>query len=93
MLGTRSGAPIAAAWAALKTIGRDGYDRMADAVMKTTAAMKSGIESIPGLKIIAEPVLSIFAFTSEKHDIYRIGDELARRGWNLDKLQFPSALI
>lgn len=92
MLGTRSGAPIAAAWAALKTIGRDGYDRMADAVMKTTAAMKSGIESIPGLKIIAEPALSIFAFTSEKHDIYRIGDELARRGWNLDKLQFPSAL-
>lgn len=92
MPGTRSGATIAAAWAALKTIGRDGYDRMADAVMKTTAAMKSGIESIPGLKIIAEPVLSIFAFTSEKHNIYRIGDELVKRGWNLDKLKFPSAL-
>ncbi|MCU0459367.1 MAG: aspartate aminotransferase family protein [Bacteroidales bacterium] len=77
---------------ALKTIGRDGYARMADAVMKTTEAMKSGIEAIPGLKIIAEPVMSVFAFTSEKHDIYRIGDELAKRGWNLDKLQFPSAL-
>lgn len=92
MLGTRSGAPIAAAWAALKTIGRDGYARMADAVMKTTAAMKSGIEAIPGLKIIANPAMSVFAFNSEKHDIYRIGDELAKRGWNLDKLQFPSAL-
>jgi sphinganine-1-phosphate aldolase len=36
MLGTRSGAPIAAAWAALKTIGREGYTRMAKAVMNTT---------------------------------------------------------
>lgn len=92
MLGTRSGAPMAAAWAALITIGRDGYVRMADAVMKSTSAIKSGIESIPGLKIIADPAMSIFAFTSEKHDIFRIGDELAKRGWNLDKLQFPSAL-
>jgi hypothetical protein len=36
--------------------------------------------------------MSIFAFTSAKHDIYLIVDELAKRGWNLDKLQFPSAL-
>jgi sphinganine-1-phosphate aldolase len=92
MLGTRSGAPIAAAWAALKTIGREGYTRMAEAVMNTTVKMKEGIEAIPGLTVISRPVMSIFAFTSAKHDIYRIGDELAKRGWNLDKLQFPSAL-
>lgn len=92
MLGTRSGAPMAAAWAAIRTIGREGYDRMAEAVMVSTARMKEGIEAIPGLKVMAKPVMSIFAFTSEKHDIYRIGDELAKRGWNLDKLQFPSAL-
>jgi glutamate/tyrosine decarboxylase-like PLP-dependent enzyme len=92
MLGTRSGAPIAAAWAALRTIGREGYMRMAEAVMKTTLRMKNGIETVDGLKVIAQPVMSIFAFTSVKHDIYRIGDELAKRGWNLDKLQFPPAL-
>ena len=83
---------MSAAWAAMKTIGRDGYVRMADRVMTTTARMRDGIESIPGLKVMGKPVMSIFAFTSERHDIYRIGDELAKRGWNLDKLQFPSAL-
>lgn len=92
MLGTRSGAPMAAAWAALKTIGMEGYVKMAEAVMISTAGMKEGIEAIPGLKVMAKPVMSVFAFTSEKHDIYRIGDELAKRGWNLDKLQFPAAL-
>ena len=92
MLGTRSGAPIAGAWAALKTIGRDGYMNMAEAVMNATGRIQAGIESIPGLKIIAKPVMSVFSFTSDRHDIYRIGDELAKRGWNLDKLQFPAAL-
>jgi glutamate/tyrosine decarboxylase-like PLP-dependent enzyme len=92
MLGTRSGAPIAAAWAALKTIGREGYIKMADAVMRTTGKMKSGIEDISGLKVIGQPVMGIFSFTSEKHDVYLVGDELAKRGWNLDKLQFPAAL-
>jgi sphinganine-1-phosphate aldolase len=92
MLGTRSGAPIAAAWAALKTIGRDGYMKMADAVMKTTQRIREGIESIPGLHIIGNPVMSVLSYTSDRHDIYCIGDELSKRGWNLDKLQFPSAL-
>ena len=92
MLGTRSGAPIAGAWAALKTIGRDGYMNMAEEVMNATGRIQAGIESIPGLKIIAKPVMSVFSFTSDRHDIYRIGDELSKRGWNLDKLQFPAAL-
>jgi hypothetical protein len=36
--------------------------------------------------------MSGFSFTSDNHDLYRVGDELAKRGWNLDKLQFPAAL-
>jgi sphinganine-1-phosphate aldolase len=92
MLGTRSGAPIAAAWTALRTIGRDGYLRMAEKVMNTTRKIQEGINAISGLKIIGNPAMSIFSFTSDKHDIYIIGDELARNGWNLDKLQFPPAL-
>ena len=92
MLGTRSGAPIAAAWTALKTIGRDGYLEMAGEVMQTTQRLREGIESVPGLKVIGKPVMSVFSFNSDRHDIYRIGDELAKRGWNLDKLQFPQAL-
>lgn len=92
MLGTRSGAPIAAAWAALKTIGGDGYLKMAEAVMNTTRRIQKGIESLPGLKVVSKPVMSVFSFISDRHDIFRIGDELSKRGWNLDKLQFPSAL-
>jgi sphinganine-1-phosphate aldolase len=92
MLGTRSGAPIAAAWAALKTIGMEGYLKMAQEVMSTTKKIQEAINSIPGLHVIGAPAMCVFSFTSEKHDIYLIGDELAAAGWNLDKLQFPPAL-
>jgi sphinganine-1-phosphate aldolase len=92
MLGTRSGAPIAAAWTALKTIGRDGYLKMAKEVMNTTRKIQEGIDAIPGMRVLGKPAMSVFSFTSDKHDIYIVGDELARNGWNLDKLQFPTAL-
>jgi sphinganine-1-phosphate aldolase len=92
MLGTRSGAPIAAAWTALKTIGMNGYLSMAKDVMNTTGKILEGINAIPGMRVLGDPAMSVFSFTSDKHDIYIIGDELARNGWNLDKLQFPPAL-
>jgi glutamate/tyrosine decarboxylase-like PLP-dependent enzyme len=92
MLGTRSGAPIAAAWTALKIIGMEGYLKMAQEVMATTNKIQDGITSVPGLHVTGEPAMCVFSFTSDRHDIYLIGDELAANGWNLDKLQFPPAL-
>lgn len=92
ILGTRSGAPIAAAWTALRAIGRSGYLAMAKEVMNTAKKIQEGISAIPGLRVIGNPAMSVFSFTSDRHDIYLIGDELARSGWNLDKLQFPPAL-
>lgn len=92
MLGTRSGAPIAAAWTALKVIGMEGYLKMAQEVMNTTRKIQDAINAIPGFRVLGEPAMSVFSFTSDRHDIYLIGDELAGNGWNLDKLQFPPAL-
>jgi hypothetical protein len=70
----------------------DGYLKMAGEVMNTTKKIQEGINSIPGFRVIGEPAMSVFSFTSDRHDIYLIGDELSRDGWNLDKLQFPPAL-
>jgi hypothetical protein len=36
--------------------------------------------------------MSVLAFTSTHGDIHQIGDELALKGWHLDRLQFPDAL-
>ena len=91
-MGTKSGGPAAGCWAIMNRLGREGYRSIADQVMKTTNHIKEGIRELNSLRIISDPEMSVFAFTSIKGDIFNIGDALESRGWHLDRLQFPDAL-
>ncbi len=92
MRGTRPGGAIAAAWAAMKALGFDGYMNLAKIVMDASKRLIEGINQIPELYIIGNPVISVFSFTSDKIDIYQLGDVLDKKGWHLDRIQFPNAL-
>ncbi len=92
MRGTRPGGAIAAAWAAMKALGFDGYMNLAKIVMDASKRLIKGINQIPELYIIGKPVISVFSFTSDKIDIYQLGDALDKKGWHLDRIQFPNAL-
>jgi glutamate/tyrosine decarboxylase-like PLP-dependent enzyme len=92
MRGTRPGGAIAAAWAALRALGIDGYSHLAKIVMDATKKLLKGIDDIPELYIIGKPVMSVFSFTSDKIDIYNLGDVMDKKGWHLDRIQFPNAL-
>ncbi|MFW9989933.1 MAG: pyridoxal phosphate-dependent decarboxylase family protein [Candidatus Odinarchaeota archaeon] len=92
MRGTRPGGAIAAAWAAIKHLGMDGYLKLAKRVMDTSKKLIEGINQIPELYIIGNPVMSVFSFTSDKFDVYYLGDILDKKGWHLDRIQFPNAL-
>jgi tyrosine decarboxylase MnfA len=92
MRGTRPGGAIAAAWAAMKHLGMDGYLNLAKIVMGASKKLIEGINEIPELYIIGKPVMSVFSFTSDKIDIYQLGDRMDKKGWHLDRIQFPNAL-
>ena len=92
MRGTRPGGAIAAAWAAMNSLGMDGYLKLAKIVMNTTEKLIEGINQIPELFILGKPVMSVFSFTSDKINIFHLGDILDKQGWHLDRIQFPSAL-
>jgi glutamate/tyrosine decarboxylase-like PLP-dependent enzyme len=92
MTGTRAGGSIAAAWAALNSIGEDGYMRLAESAMKTAKAIMEGVAGIKGLYVLGKPDMSVFAFASDILDIFALGDAMDRRGWHLDRQQFPSSL-
>jgi hypothetical protein len=36
--------------------------------------------------------MSVFSFTSDTIDIYNLGDLMDKKGWHLDRIQFPNAL-
>ena len=92
MAGTRPAGPIAAAWAILSHLGEEGYLDIAATVMETATRIREGVEAIDGVQILGDPAMSILAIGSDRLNVYEIGDELAGRGWYLDRQQFPPSL-
>jgi sphinganine-1-phosphate aldolase len=94
LLGTRPGGNIAAAWAAMQAMGKNGYLENARKIMDTTQQLIQGIESIEGLEIVGKPDMSLVAYrsTSKKIGIYAIGDQMEKRGWHIDRQQKPECL-
>jgi len=91
MEGSRSDGLLAATWASLVSVGREGYRAYAKRIFDTSAAMQDAVRSHDELGIMGEPTF-LFAFTSDEFDIYHVNDEMKRRGWRLNGLQYPNAL-
>ncbi len=92
MTGTRPGGAIAAAWAALNFIGMKGYCEKARICMETTQKLKNAIATIPDLRILSDPDMTIICLASDTVDIYEVADELGILGWVLDRQQLPPSL-
>ncbi len=92
MRGTRPGGPMAAAWTTFKLLGTNGYVKLAKIVMDASKKLMAGVEKIPELEILGKPDMSVFSFASDKIDVYQLGDVMDKKGWHLDRIQYPAAL-
>ena len=94
MQGTRAGGAVAAAWAAMKYMGEDGYMEMARSAMDTTRRYLEGVRSIPGLRVLGPPDATLVAIASDdpELDIYVVADLLEEKGWAPDRQQYPASL-
>lgn len=92
--GTRPGGPIAAAWAALLSLGEEGYLELTRRSLAATKKLKEGIARIDGVAVVGEPDATIlsFASTSPDVDIYAVADQLEDKGWRFDRQQGPPSL-
>lgn len=91
MEGSRSGGALASTWAAMVTIGREGYLRYAEAIFETADKMKDAVRSHPELTIMGQPTFC-FSFTSDVFDVYHINDFMRRKGWRFNGQQYPNAI-
>lgn len=89
LAGSRPGALSAACWAALLTMGEDGYLKASKAILETAGKVKAGIQEIPELRIVGEP-LWIFALASDSLNAYEVMDQMTHRKWNLNGLHHPA---
>lgn len=91
LAGSRSGGVSAACWAAMSSLGEEGYLKATRAILETAAALKAGIREIPELELVGDS-LFIPTFRSSTLDVYRILDGMTKRHWNLNGLHRPPAV-
>ncbi len=89
--GSRSGGLVAATWAAMVSLGEQGYLDIARGIFDTAARIRDGIRTIPELEVIGEPTFLV-AFKSPGLNVYHVNDALIAKGWRLNALQLPPAL-
>lgn len=88
ILSSKSGGPIAAAWAVTNYVGIKGYEEIAKKTLDVAQKIKSRLEEHPNIEILASPRYSLISFTVPGLNVYALHDELKRRNW-YPGLQLP----
>jgi glutamate/tyrosine decarboxylase-like PLP-dependent enzyme len=91
LLSSKSGGPMAGAWAILNFLGEEGYKKIVKDVQEATQQLINGVNRIEELQVLGEPVMSMFSFKSDVINVYQLADEMSKRGWYIQG-QFSTPL-
>jgi sphinganine-1-phosphate aldolase len=90
MLGSRSAGPLAASWAIVHALGRDGFARLAESCERSTQAIVDAVGGIRGLRVVGAPVGPLLAVTADERqgageqvDPHQWADEVRTHGFQL----------
>jgi sphinganine-1-phosphate aldolase len=79
---TKSGGPLAAAWAVVRTIGDDGYVALAEQALDGMDRLLAGLREVPALHVVAQPDSTLVALqTDGSCDVFTVADEMTAAGW------------
>ena len=95
ILGTKSGGPIASAWAVMHHLGDDGYTQATLSARDSTLRIAAFVREHPLLALRAEPDSTLLSFGTTdplRHDVFALADALIAKGWYLDKQAPPPSI-
>ncbi len=80
--GTRSGLPMAAAWAVMQHLGIDGYVRLTAEALANADTMRAAVGAIDGIRVLGDGAYHLMAIASDPGsrspiDVFALGDALA----------------
>jgi glutamate/tyrosine decarboxylase-like PLP-dependent enzyme len=92
--GTRPGGPVAAAWAAMQSIGEAGYMELARRSLAAADELRAGVETIPELIVLGDSRVTIVCYGAKDGavDTYAVADRMEARGWTVDRQQRPASV-
>lgn len=80
---SRTGGPIAAAWAVLRYLGEEGLARIVRESQEATRRMLEGIASMRGIRVLGDPEMCMFTLASDEVSVFELDDAMRERGWRL----------
>lgn len=89
ILGTRSGGPVAAAYAVSQYLGYEGYKEIVKTCMETTDYAVERITEI-GLPLVMKPTMNVLAVKLK--NLTKIVDRLSAKGWKVNKMMHLSSI-
>jgi glutamate/tyrosine decarboxylase-like PLP-dependent enzyme len=82
MQSTKSGGPLAGAWAVMRSLGDAGYERLARDVFEAVDRIRAGIGEMKELAVAGTPDSTLLALTTDDScDPFTVCDEMTARGW------------
>ncbi|OWM89786.1 hypothetical protein CDL15_Pgr024534 [Punica granatum] len=90
--GSRPGGLIAGAWAAMMSLGQEGYLQNTKEIMEASKKIQRGVEEIQELFVVGKPDMTLVAFGSDFLDIFEVNDVMSSKGWHLNALQRPNSI-
>ena len=82
MQSTKSGGPLAAAWAVGQWIGVEGYGALAVRARGAALEIARRAPGIPGVRLLVAPDSTLVTLTTDDScDVFTIADEMLSRGW------------
>jgi len=89
ILGTRSGGPVAAAYAVARYLGRAGYKKVVENCMNTTKYTEEKLSEI-GLNLIVKPTMNVLGVKLSKPE--NVAKKLSEYGWRVNTMDHLSCI-
>lgn len=80
---SRTGGPIAAAWAVMRLLGEEGFQRIVKESQAATRRMREEIAALGSVMVLGDPDMCMFTLASADLNVFELDDEMQARGWRL----------
>jgi len=81
ILSSKTGGPIAAAWAVTNYIGNQRYSEIAMKTFEVSQIIRKKLEAHPEINVLSDPKYSLLSFTTPNINIYALSDEIKAKKW------------
>ena len=82
MQSTKSGGPLAGAWAVVQSLGDTGYELLSRDVFEAVDRIVAGVADIPELRVLVAPDSTLVALATDGScDAFTVCDEMSARHW------------